>query len=649
MEVLSPCPLRVASIVWQPRPGAFALTVVCKATFLLEPGTSPFTGEQDKPHERDVPWDNDERASLRWASDLVPFKRRPEVLLVGHAHAPGGQPVSSLVVRLVVGEVDKVVEVHGDRWITPDDRISEASRFVKAPLRWEHAAGGPGTCNPVGMRLDGPAVRGAVAVANLTPPHVHVTYGGDEIQPVGFGPIAPTWPGRLHELRHHAASWDHARWHASPLSEDIDAGYFNAAPPDQQTSEIRPDERLVLEHLHPRHARLSTNLQALAPRAVFASGGGPEQALRLRCDTLSIDTDRGTASLVWRTYLLLNHPEQSGRILVTLDPGATPSRVAKPEAAPAGSQRQASALAGTTSIDPEIVRRAALPFGAGGSAPGAQPATLPRWVAAPAGLAGTGSIDPQIVRQGAMLPFGAGIGAPAPPRVPASLAALVGAAWIDHGLAGHEARAGFHDETAGGRRALAAEEAPWIAVATDPPAPPPMIGPLAGLPVTVAEPPSLSASAAPVTTKPEPEPVLPAPSLDGYPVERCAAIAASVARSRSDRAAILERNDFTEETWKAVERRWAGAISEEATRGKAGLLRAYDEAYLAQLEVERGPITVKEYARLVVAAERGTEPEALVELGLPRGAMLRVQRVWMKKMSALGRQVREAVEAEREG
>lgn len=98
-----------------------------------------------------------------------------------------------------------------------------------------------------------------------------------------------------------------------------------------------------------------------------------------------------------------------------------------------------------------------------------------------------------------------------------------------------------------------------------------------------------------------------------------------------------------------MERRWAEAIREAAARGKTSLLRAYDQAYVAQLEADRGAITVKEYARLVVAAERGTETEALAELGLPRGAMLRVQRVWMKKMSALGRQVREAVEAAREG
>jgi hypothetical protein len=32
MDVVSTCPLRVAAMVWQPRPGAFAFAFVCKAT-----------------------------------------------------------------------------------------------------------------------------------------------------------------------------------------------------------------------------------------------------------------------------------------------------------------------------------------------------------------------------------------------------------------------------------------------------------------------------------------------------------------------------------------------------------------------------------------------------------------------------------------
>ena len=44
MDVVSICPLRVAKAVFQPRPGAFALIVACKATYDLQPTLSPLAG-----------------------------------------------------------------------------------------------------------------------------------------------------------------------------------------------------------------------------------------------------------------------------------------------------------------------------------------------------------------------------------------------------------------------------------------------------------------------------------------------------------------------------------------------------------------------------------------------------------------------------
>src|SRR5438045_2232169 len=102
MDVVSLCPLRVAAVVWQPRPGAFALTVACKATYRLEPISSRLADEQDEVHEVDQHWDDDDARSVSIAGDLAPFKRRTDVVLVGSAFAPGGTPTRSLVARLQV-------------------------------------------------------------------------------------------------------------------------------------------------------------------------------------------------------------------------------------------------------------------------------------------------------------------------------------------------------------------------------------------------------------------------------------------------------------------------------------------------------------------------------------------------------------------
>ena len=83
-------------------------------------------------------------------------------------------------------------------------------------------------------------------------------------------------------------------------------------------------------------------------------------------------------------------------------------------------------------------------------------------------------------------------------------------------------------------------------------------------------------------------------------------------------------------------------------RGKTEKLKAYDAAFVAQLEEERGLLAVEEYARIVISSERGTTATTLAELGLPEAAVLRIQRVWMNKMGKdpeLRRLARSAVEA----
>jgi hypothetical protein len=239
--------------------------------------------------------------------------------------------------------------------------------------------------------------------------------------------------------------------------------------------------------------------------------------------------------------------------------------------------------------------------------------------AAPAALAATASIDLAIVKAAVALPFAAAPASPSPsaaaPVSPSPSAAPPPRAPALPGLAAVYARFGSTGS-------LDPEMVRAAAAA-------------AALPFAPAEAPR--------------EAPLP---LDAYPLERCAAIAASIARRKADKGAILERHQLTPEVWSALDAHWTEAVRKELGRGKTGLLSAYDAAYVAQLESERGDVTVEEYAALVVAAERGTETETLAKLDMPRGAMVRVQRVWMKKMAgdpALGRRVRAAVGEAAEG
>src|SRR5262245_43167328 len=118
-----------------PRSGAYVLTVVVKATYDLAPGVCQLADRQEEPNEYANHWNDDDSRSVYAPSDLAPFKPRADVLLVGHAFAPGQVPTRSLSTRLLVGKVNKTIEVWCERLLMPDGVVRERAPFLKVPLR----------------------------------------------------------------------------------------------------------------------------------------------------------------------------------------------------------------------------------------------------------------------------------------------------------------------------------------------------------------------------------------------------------------------------------------------------------------------------------------------------------------------------------
>lgn len=320
MDIVTLCPFVASKVVWQAHTGAFALTVIVKATFVLRPGIAALAPEQDPIIERERFHDEDPRRSVRIPSDVVPYKPRADVLLVGSAYAPDKQPVRSLVTRFVVGEMDKSIEVWCDRaFRVLDGQVLEGKRFTRMPLVWERASGGPESANPVGKRFDGPADGyGTIAVANLQPVGHFVSKLSDTFVPTCYAPVAPAWPGRTQRLGRLSRTFLESAWNAQPLHVDLDPSFFQAAPPDQHVAEIRANERIVLENLHSEHPRLVTNLPDLRPRAIADRATGEREEIALVGDTLWVDTDRGVCCVVWRGRIGLRLADEAGRISITI-------------------------------------------------------------------------------------------------------------------------------------------------------------------------------------------------------------------------------------------------------------------------------------------------------------------------------------------
>ncbi|EYF02223.1 Hypothetical protein CAP_7295 [Chondromyces apiculatus DSM 436] len=660
--------LPAIAFVWQAEGSRKVLTVVCKTTYELCPGVSPLAPDQDDVLLQDIHWAGDTSNSVWAPSDLVPFKRRVDVLVTGHAYPPPGQPVHAMLARLTLGAIDKAVEIYGDRSVLPGGVASRPAAISRVALCWERAAGGPGTMNPAGIAvaaLDGSEERGWVP--NLQPPGLDMASLRDPIPPAGMGPIAPDWPHRMQKLGRAAAFWDHRTWHAHPLPDEVDASYFNSAPADQQVDHLALNETLVLEHLHAEHPRLVTRLEQVVPHATLRRAAHPEQPIHLRCDTLWIDTDRGVCCVTWRGSVPLERPggasvhltaegphlasltaeraaARGGQALTSEEPrpeGGFPERLPQPmaetitgglsstvqapllpfmpatvgvglSATPSVTIRESRAtgedddMSGTLPA-PLVVTTKALPFGTQDT-PGP---VLPEQIARPgapallAPLAGPGGPTPQH-------PFSARSALVEPPPVAGPSQPVLpplGAAPLPPPLG----------------QVTATEDEPGPAseseVRTLPP--PPLVN--AGVMVPTTSEPVASQAVEPAASTIDPE---------AFTIERWAELTAEMDKGQRSRAALLRAQELTEVDLTTVERHWKTALDSEAKSGGFALRARHDTAYVGALERLRGrPLSAPEYARLLATTDRKQLPPTLQELEMPAAAHLPIVRLWTGKLA----------------
>lgn len=572
MDLASQCALRVGSLVWRPGQGQVAFTVVCKATFLLQPGVSSLASRQEPVTVVDEY--STAGGPLRRPSDLLPFKKRPELLVVGHAYAPGGSRAPSFAARVVVDGIDKSVPVTMDRASSPDG--------WRVPL-------------------------------------------------VGLGPLAPTSPVRLACLGRHAAGWDPLGWRDRPLPADIDLAYFNAAPPDQQRAAPFGEEQIYLENLHTLVASLSTRLAPVTPAAMVDQGSGP-QPMRLRCDTLIIDTDRGLAMLVWRGHVPVDHPEHPGRVVVTASTGSAPPATTSPADRAALARAEEMGTMDLSQLGLSLSELAPFRVTPAGEAParrepsGEEPSPLPFAISPPA-------------------PAPDAVQAPREPVSPWAQRPPVPEAFTPQ--PGEPMSSPVMPEPSSPGPELPLQ--PITFHGHEAPPPPSLLGAIRsaeaaedeGL-ATVRPPPQEGSAVDPAVTTEEP-PV----QLADYPPTRCGDIAARLACDEASGTEILRLEGLESGAWGRVHDHWLQIIREDTVRSRRVLLAEYDAAYVRALEARRGRLEVDEYAALAEAAERGAVSEALSAAGLPAGAWPHIHRVWIERMVkdlTMARAVRKGIE-----
>lgn len=623
MNIVSHGPFVASSFSWQAHNGTYARTVIVKATFVLQPGIALIAPNQEDILGDDKFYDDDPRRSVRAPSDHVPYKPHAEVMLVGHAYATNNQPVRSLRSRLVVNNMDKTIDVWCDRkFRLQDAQLLEGRHFTKMPLSWERAARDPDLTNPVGKSFDdAPDAYGTITIPNLQPAGHFVSKRSDRFRPVSYAPISPMWPGRMHRLGRLSSSFLEGRWSEKHLPEGFDPSFFQSAPSDQFVQEIRPNERIVMEQLHPQHACLMTSLPGVVPRAVANRATGEQEEISLVADTLWIDSDRSLCCVVWRGRIGLRTRNEQGQISVWIDASTHTQAVGTENMSANETQDPTMTVIGSRAPFLE----AALPFLAAQSSSSTDDrAIVGPFAHRPPETNDDGTttifVSLETISTNA-LPFESQ--QPYPPNRIVDTAGGLPHAHVPGPFANNRMdRVPEH-------RSIPAQ----INVA-----PPPMIGPLAKMePAMELEKRACTLVATVPLHQEKPRQTEKASHDDTPPVrlsiEQTATVAAELSEGHIERPRVFDAHELGEPTWCENQSRWDDALKDEQKHGKSKLRNDYDTAYVKRVEGFRGAITVDDYACLVVAMQRSTLDATLAELRIQRPALMPIMRVWAKKIA----------------
>ncbi|KYF69997.1 DUF2169 family type VI secretion system accessory protein, partial [Sorangium cellulosum] len=320
LDVLRAGPVAAGVKLWRSR-DQLHVTVIAKVTFAMIAGgeaqqIEPLEVIQSEVYTRGHPM-----MPLLAASELAPWLERAEVVVTGHAWAPGGAPVRRMPVRLAIlrgaaALVDKRIEVVGDRAATAASPDPEPQPFVKMPIEYQRAWGNLGDPeNPFGVGvLEDP--HGRTSLPNLLPP------GGGRA-PVGLGPVAPFVPSRVRRLRGLAPT---ALEGIAAIPDDFDWSYFQSAPADQRFDRVLGGEQIVLEGLSPHHPALATRLPALRALATIYLPNGAQRWVLLTGDMLVVHPDAERCAAVFRGSFQVAQEEAllALRVAVGVEVGGRP-------------------------------------------------------------------------------------------------------------------------------------------------------------------------------------------------------------------------------------------------------------------------------------------------------------------------------------
>lgn len=214
--------------------------VVLRGTFEIRNGARlRLVQEQEPVVVADEYYGEPGQSSLRFESNIAPYKPKTDLLVNAIAFPPSGQPETEWPVRVEVGGASKELLVTGPRQWTKSSlggwRLSDIEPAAAVPVRYEYAYGGAdlegdgGVCeeNPVGVGFCSSQPEGPVPAPQVLPPGGTGLRFGEAVDVAGLGPVAPAWSPRRLRAGTFNAAWEKTRW--PDLPEDFSFEFYNTA------------------------------------------------------------------------------------------------------------------------------------------------------------------------------------------------------------------------------------------------------------------------------------------------------------------------------------------------------------------------------------------------------------------------------------
>ena len=259
------------------------------------------------------------QSSLKVAPEANFEKLATDVALIGHAYAPGGQPVPHFDVGLQIANMRQHIRVFGDRvWqkrITAKRLVtwvmSSPKPVIKMPLIYEKAFGGQDmtpddkkfhAVEPRNLLGTGVIANHSkleeVALPNLEDPKQLIKSPTDRPEPLGMGFVSPDCQPRLGYSGTYDKKWEETRLPMLPL--DFNRAFFNAAHSKLSTQGFLEGSEIVHVINACPQGRLSFQMPGEKPEINIKFRYEELKALAVKLDTVLINTDDMKLIMLWR-------------------------------------------------------------------------------------------------------------------------------------------------------------------------------------------------------------------------------------------------------------------------------------------------------------------------------------------------------------